>query len=68
MMILNCSPAVSREMAVICSCKKFWRILMRHGRNIRARQTRMRGTASRMSHGNEERILVGCEDVSCEEI
>jgi hypothetical protein len=37
---------------------------MRHGRNITARQTRMRGTASRMSHGyKEERIFVGCEDV-----
>jgi hypothetical protein len=53
-------------MAVICSCKNFWRILMRHGRNIRARQTRMRRIASRMSHGyKEERISVGCEDVSC---
>jgi hypothetical protein len=39
---------------------------MRHGRNISTRQTRMRGTASGMRHGyKEERILVGCEDVSC---
>jgi hypothetical protein len=53
-------------MAVICSCKNIWRILMRHGKNIKVRQTRMRGTANRMSHGyKEERILVGCEDVSC---
>jgi hypothetical protein len=38
---------------------------MRHGRNIIARQTRMTGTTSRMSHVyKEERILVGCEDVS----
>jgi hypothetical protein len=66
MMALNCSPEVAQEMAVICSCKNFWRILMRHGRNISSRQTRMRGTASGMRHGyKEERILVGCEDVSC---
>jgi hypothetical protein len=53
-------------MAVIYSCKNFWRILMRHGRNNVARQTRMRGTTSGMSHGyKEERISVGCEDVSC---
>jgi hypothetical protein len=33
---------------------------------MRAKQTRMRGTANRMSHGyKEERILVGCKDVSC---
>jgi hypothetical protein len=55
-------------MAVIYSCKNFWRILMRHGRNIIARQTRMRGTTSGMSHGyKEERIFVGYEDVSHEE-
>jgi hypothetical protein len=53
-------------MAVICSCEIFWRILMRHGMNITARKTRIRGTASGMRHGyKEERILVGCEDVSC---
>jgi hypothetical protein len=56
-------------MVAIPSRKNFWRILMKHGRNIRARQTRMIGTTSRMSHGyKEERILVGCEDVSCEMI
>jgi hypothetical protein len=64
-MALNGSPEVAQEM-VIYSCKNFWRILMRHGRNIIARQTRMRGTTSEMSHGYQgERILVGCEDVSC---
>jgi hypothetical protein len=41
---------------------------MRHGRNIRARQTRMRRTTSRMSPEYEERILLTCEDVNCEEI
>jgi hypothetical protein len=41
------------------------KILKRHGRNIRAKQTRMRGTTNGMSHGyKEEIILVGCEDVS----
>jgi hypothetical protein len=45
---------------------------MRHGRNIIARQTRMRGTTSGMSHWykewyKEERIFVGYEDVSHEE-
>jgi hypothetical protein len=65
MMALNCSPEVACEMAVIHSYKHFWRILMRHGRNIRARQTRMWGNTRGMSHGHkEERILVGCEDVS----
>jgi hypothetical protein len=49
-------------------CKNFWKVLMRHGRNIIARQTRMRGTTSGMSHGyKEERIFVGYEDVSHEE-
>jgi hypothetical protein len=39
---------------------------MRHGRNIRARQTRMRGTARGMSHGYKEgKILIGFEGVSC---
>jgi hypothetical protein len=39
---------------------------MRHGRNIRARQTRMRGTVIRMSHEyKKERILIHCEGVSC---
>jgi hypothetical protein len=58
-MAMNCSPEVAQEMVVICSCKTFWRILMRHGKNIRARQTRMRRTTSGMSHGyKEERILV----------
>jgi hypothetical protein len=66
MMALNCSPKVAWEMTVICSYKNFWRTFIRHGRNIKARQTRMRGTANGMSHGyREERILVGCEDVSC---
>jgi hypothetical protein len=66
MMTLNYSPKIAQEMAVIHSCKNLWRILMKHGRNIMARQTRMRGTTSGMSHGyKEERILVGCVDVSC---
>jgi hypothetical protein len=57
MMALNCSLEVAREMAVKCSCKNLWRILIRLGRNIKARQTRMRGTANGMSHGyKEERI------------
>jgi hypothetical protein len=65
MMVLNCSPEVAREMAVIRSCKNLWRILIQHGRNIKARQTRMRGTANGMSHGyEEERKSVDCEDVS----
>jgi hypothetical protein len=65
-MALNCSPEVAPEMVVIHSCKNMWRILMKHGRNIRDRQTRMRGTASRISPGyKEDRILVGCEDVCC---
>jgi hypothetical protein len=51
MMALNCSPEIAQEIAVKCSCKYFWRILMRHGRNLRARQTRMRRTSSGMSHG-----------------
>jgi hypothetical protein len=39
---------------------------MSHGRNITDKQTRMRGNASRMSHVyKKERVLVGCEDVSC---
>jgi hypothetical protein len=66
MMVLNYSPEAVWEMAVIRSYKNFWRILMRHGRNITARQIRMRGTISGMSHGyKEKRILAGCEDVSC---
>jgi hypothetical protein len=65
-MALNCSPEVAREMAVICSCEKSLEILIRHGRNIKVRQTRMRGTASGLSHEyKEERILVGCKDVRC---
>jgi hypothetical protein len=51
MMALNCSPEVAQEMAIIHSCKNLWRILIRHGRNIKARQTRMRGTTNRMSDG-----------------
>jgi hypothetical protein len=52
-------------MALILFCKNLWRILIRHGRNIKARQTRIRGTANARSHGyKEERVLVGCEDVS----
>jgi hypothetical protein len=44
-------------MAIIHSCKNLWRILIRHSGNIKARQTRMRGTANGMSHGyKEERI------------
>jgi hypothetical protein len=44
-------------MAVIYSYKNLWRILIRHGRNIKARQKRMRGTANGMCHGyKEERI------------
>jgi hypothetical protein len=66
MIALNCFPEAAREMAVIHSCKNFWRILIRHSRNIKARQTRMRGTANEMRYAyKEERILVGCEDVSC---
>jgi hypothetical protein len=66
MMALNCSPEVTRKMAVINSCKNFWRILMRHGRNIISRQIRMRGTSSSISRGyKEEGILVDCKDVSC---
>jgi hypothetical protein len=64
MMALNCSPEVAQEMAVICSCKNLWRILIRHGRNIKARQTRMRGNHQWNQH-KEERISVGCEHVSC---
>jgi hypothetical protein len=41
-MALNCLPEVAQEMAVICSHKNLQRILIRHGRNIKARQTRMR--------------------------
>jgi hypothetical protein len=41
-------------------------MLIRHGRNIKARQIRMRGTANGIRHGyKEERISVGYEDVSC---
>jgi hypothetical protein len=66
MMALNCSPVVAEEMAVIHSGTNFWRILMRHGRNMTAKQTRKRGNTSGMIHGyKEERILVGCKDVSC---
>jgi hypothetical protein len=55
-------------MAVIHFCKNPW-ILISHGRNIKARQTRMRGTASRMSHGyKEERISVDCEDVRAQQL
>jgi hypothetical protein len=44
-------------MAVICFCESFWRILIRHGGNIKAIQTRMRSSANGMSHGyKEERI------------
>jgi hypothetical protein len=39
---------------------------MSHDRNSRVRQRRMRGNTCEMSHGyKEERILVGCEGVSC---
>jgi hypothetical protein len=39
---------------------------MKHGRNIRARKTRMKGTVSGMNHGyKEERTSVSFEDVSC---
>jgi hypothetical protein len=56
-------------MAVIHSCKNPWRIFMRHGRNTKARQTRMRGTASGMNHGyKEERISVDCEDVRAQQL
>jgi hypothetical protein len=42
---------------------------MRHGRNTKARQTRMRGTASGMNHGyKEERISVDCEDVRAQQL
>jgi hypothetical protein len=54
-MALNCSPEVAQEMAVIHSCKNLWKILIRHSRNIKARQTRMRGTANGMSHGYKRR-------------
>jgi hypothetical protein len=53
-------------MAEIRSCENLWRLLIRHGRNLKARQTRMRGTANAMSHGyKEERVSVDCEDGSC---
>jgi hypothetical protein len=66
MMALNPSREVAQEMAVICSCKTPWRILIRHGTNLKARQTWMRGTTNGMSHGyKEERISAGCEDGSC---
>jgi hypothetical protein len=38
MMALNCSPEVAQE---IRFCKNLWRISIRHGRNIKARKTRM---------------------------
>jgi hypothetical protein len=66
MMALNCSPEVAQEMAVICSCKNLWRILIWSDKNIKARQTRMRAAAHGVSHEyKEESILVGCEDVNC---
>jgi hypothetical protein len=60
MMALSCSPEVAWKMAAMYSCKKFFQILIRYSRDTRARQTRMRGTTNRMSHGySEERILAG---------
>jgi hypothetical protein len=55
MVALNCSPVVAQEMSVICSCKNLWRILIRHGRNIKARQTRMSGTTNGMSIGTRRK-------------
>jgi hypothetical protein len=38
MIAINCSPEVVQEIPVISSCKNFWRILIRHVRNITAKQ------------------------------
>jgi hypothetical protein len=38
MIAFNCSPEVAQDIPVISSCKNHWRILIRHGRNITAKQ------------------------------
>jgi hypothetical protein len=55
-------------MAVIRFCKNLWRIFISHGRNIKARQIRLRGTASGMSHVYKEERISDCEDVRAQQL